>query len=206
MLTKMQAIEYSVLRFNAFIKDRPENEVKELILQFNERLKDCKDSITRRGVQNDPMPDHEWMAQFTAKGCGLDMLCGDFLVNNAVGVDGMTRLGSASGHVSDATHLPNIADASQDFIVTNYFDGIIQPDKALREWRRLLKTGGILAIAVCDADRYLDNEMGPLQNNRRHHVYTVRTLPMYLTRYGFKVKFTEQKKDAARIQSVSYKV
>lgn len=191
MISKKDLLEYSVLRFNEYIKEYHSLDREQKIAQFNERLKDCKESIWRRKVQDQRMLDHEKLGQFTSRGKGLDMLCGDFLVKNAVGVDGMSRLGSMSGHVSDVCSLPQIPSSSQDFIVTNYFDGIRDPNVALNEWNRILKPGGSLSIITADAEQYEVSTAGPLHNFRRHHAYTIKTLQMYLVRNGFHIKQTE---------------
>jgi len=126
--------------------------------------------------------DRIWLDQF-AKGNGLDICCGDFVIGDAWGVDGHeTMIGT--DYWSEGDELAFQEPGKLDFVVTNYLDGFANPLKALNEWYRCLKPGGTLAIVVRDADQY-DGNYGPLENHKRGAVFTQKTLGFYLYRAGF---------------------
>lgn len=144
-------------------------------------IEQCK----RRGVAPGE-EDRRWLDQF-AVGNGLDIACGDFLVgdgDSAQGVDGHERM-VGTDYWSEGDELSFQEPGKLDFIVTNYLDGFPTPLKALNEWHRCLRVGGVIAIVCRDADTYKE-PAGPLGNLRRQSVFTAVTLPQYLHRAGFR--------------------
>lgn len=124
-----------------------------------------------------------WLDQF-AIGAGLDICCGDFPIWGSQGVDGdEAKIGAELFGQGDNLHW--IDSESMDFIVTNYFDAMPEVLRALNEWWRVLKPGGTLAFVCCNLDKYPD-DIGPLQNSHRFHVFTARAVTAYLSRAKFK--------------------
>jgi SAM-dependent methyltransferase len=112
---------------------------------------------------------------------------------------------------SDAENCPDIADSSIDYVITSHvFEHIPDPMKALREWNRMVRDGGIIFMIVPvpgalpgDAGRPLateddwlwasggitpdswDYEAKPVPGGRRGHywVYTPDTLNALITKF-----------------------
>lgn len=136
--------------------------------------------------------DWNWMAQFTREGNGLNICCGDFPVGGAYGVDATFVLGTFEGLAfDDAANMSHLDNDTCDYIVSNYLDGLPAPIKALREWHRVLKPKGTLAIICRNSDDkiYQNTELGPLKNKHRLVCFTPKTIGFYLT----KTKFTDIK-------------
>lgn len=131
--------------------------------------------------------DRLWLDQF-AVGNGFDIACGDFLVGDweqATGVDGDNCV---IGHdwLAEGDELAFQTHESLDYVVTNYFEGMPSPLKALNEWWRTLKPGGVLAIVCRDANSFPAKYLkGALANGSRQNTYTTVTLGHYLYRAGF---------------------
>ncbi|MHA2066702.1 MAG: hypothetical protein ACXABY_20210 [Candidatus Thorarchaeota archaeon] len=123
-----------------------------------------------------------WLDQF-AKGNGLDIACGDFLCGDANGVDGHERMVGCDWWC-EGDELAFQEPGKLDFVVTNYLDGFANPLKALNEWWRCIRPGGIIAIITRDSDAYV-GPTGPLENARRQMAYNVNTLKFFLGRAGF---------------------
>lgn len=141
----------------------------------------------KRYIKDKERPDLEWLSQFSKEGKGLDMCCGDFPVAGAFGVDGAFCAGVLeSGFVfANAESIPELDDEICNYIVSNYFDAMPNPLKALREWKRLLKRGGTCALICQNAESYSHQSMGPLLNGSRTSSFTQVTLYNYLARAGF---------------------
>jgi SAM-dependent methyltransferase len=139
--------------------------------------------VTSAGTEE----DRKWLAQF-AKGKGLDIACGDFLIGDALGVDGAEKQ-IGTDYFNEGDDLAFAEPGKIDFIVTNYLDAFPNPLKVLNEWYRALKFGGgIIALTCRNAESYTDPK-GSLTNNKRQSAYTKVTLSQYLYRAGFtKVK------------------
>lgn len=129
--------------------------------------------------------DRLWMDQFT-KGFGLDLCCGDFKLENSVGIDSDPHKIGSDLFFIDCRHLTGIADQECDFIACNYLDCFPNTIDILTSWKRTLKKGGRLILVVRNADAYT-NLTGPLENSRRQSLYTSKTLSFFLNRTGFKV-------------------
>jgi SAM-dependent methyltransferase len=158
---------------------------KDRVLAFIETMKDGPIS----GAESDRI----WLDQI-AVGEGLDICCGDFIIGEAKGVDGdETKLGADYQVRGD--DLAFQEDGTLDFIVTNYPEAMPTPLRALFEWYRCLKPGGVLGIVCMDADTYT-NKKGALRNHNRLNTYTKTTIAHYLYRAGFigvEVEVTDHK-------------
>jgi len=85
-----------------------------------------------------------------AVGTGLNLGCGNIKIGNSIGVD-LRKDVKAVDIEADITDLP-FADMAFDYIVSSAsFEHLEQaPILTLREWLRVLKYGGIIAILVPD--------------------------------------------------------
>lgn len=132
-----------------------------------------------------------WLDQWAQKGVGLDVCCGDFLIGEAQGVDTTPEMLGQDFSLIEAEALVTYEPGELDFVVTNYLDIFPNPLKALQEWHRVLKVGGILGLVACDASKYPARQ-GPLRNHRRSSCFVPLTLKCYLERANFTVKVMEQ--------------
>ncbi len=157
------------------------------------------------GVDSGGESDRLWLDQF-AKGNGLDICCGDFLIGEdeqAIGVDGNEKqLGCDVW--SEGDELAFQEPGRLDYIVTNYLDGLPNPLKALNEWYRTLRDGGVLAVIVRDADTYI-RPKGPLDNPRRQSSFTQKTLGHYIYRAGFQTSTVEKHAPTNVLRAVATK-
>lgn len=93
------------------------------------------------------------LAKFCEKGRGLDLGCGKLKCHpNAIGVD--IDKSSTAEIIADVTDLNMFKDNELDFIVNSHLLEHM-PDfiAVLKEWKRVLKPGGILAVAVPDGEK-----------------------------------------------------
>lgn len=125
-----------------------------------------------------------WLDKF-AVGRGLNIACGDFPIGESWGVDFDPRK-VAIDYWGFGDKIIDDEFENLDFIVTNYFEYLHDPLKVLSDWSRVLKSDGILAMVMGDTDNY-ENSLGPLENKRRRHCFTLKTITCYLTRAGFKL-------------------
>lgn len=133
-----------------------------------------------------------WLDGFTG-GKGFDIACGDFLIGDvvqALGVDGAPKM-LGTDYWSEGDEFPWQPDNTLDYVVSNYLDGMPAPLKALKEWRRVIKPGGKVALISRDADTY-GSPSGALENGRRQSCYTLLTLKNYMNRAGFKNVLVER--------------
>lgn len=125
-----------------------------------------------------------WLDQF-AKGYCLDLCCGDYLIDGAIGVDiDERKIGSSFFLVNGAT-LEGVETESLDAIVTNYFDVFLSPLAVLQAWHRTLKSGAILALVCRNSDAYPPEGLGPLENSRRSCLFNEKILQFYLRKARF---------------------
>ena len=115
---------------------------------------------------------------------GVDIACGDMVTGeHSEGVDTAIRTVGPVWYVSGDA-LINWDDNSLDYVVTNYIEAFVDTFKAIREWHRVLKPGGVLAFSCANADNYVD-PLGPFVNAKRNNVFTKRTILNYLTKAKF---------------------
>ncbi len=130
----------------------------------------------------DAIANREFMKKH-AVGRGVDICCGDFVTEGAIGVDPQVVMVGTDYLLSDGDL--SFSKANElDYVVTNYIEAIPNTIKALNEWHRCLKVGGTLAIVVMDADGYKNRE-GALRNRKRFNTFTKVTIAHYLSRAGF---------------------
>lgn len=143
---------------------------------FNAKI----DRIIRQDVAKTyPMEGvRAWMDSF-ANGVGLDICCGNYLTEGAIGVDSAYDVvGNSFNFRGD--NLAGFPADSFDYIVCNYFDCFENPLKALNEWRRVLRVGGKVAFVCSNAECYEALDM-PL-NGKRQFLYTPHTMELYMSK------------------------
>ena len=93
----------------------------------------------------------ELLAEYAPKGAGINIGCGNVQIGYSLGLDTSDNA-MAKVITADAIKLP-FEDNSQDYIVSSAcFEHIAQaPILTLREWLRVIKVGGTIAITVPDA-------------------------------------------------------
>lgn len=163
------------------MQDRMRERLEKRMAQLSRRAAKVRERILQGKIAGEE--GRLWLDTF-AKGEGLDICCGDMVVGD-MGLDGSPRL-LGSDHLLDASTLTTIDSCSLDYIVTNYMDAMANPLQTLREWHRVLKPTGRLAIICANAHKY-GNPKGPLANAHRQSLFTPRTLEMYLERAQFQV-------------------
>lgn len=126
--------------------------------------------------------DREFLEKY-AVGDGVDVCCGDFLIEEAVGVDTRRTVMGADFHFSADT-LSFAKPNTLDYVVSNYLEAVPNTIGALNEWYRTLKPGGQLAMICRDADQYIQPE-GALTSGHRQHTFSAVTVAHYMYRSGF---------------------
>ena len=126
--------------------------------------------------------DRDFLAKY-AVGDGVDVMCGDFLIEEAIGVDKRRTVMGADFHFSAET-LSFANKNSLDYIVSNYLEAVPNTIGALNEWYRTLKPGGILAMICRDAEQYIQ-PAGALDSAHRQHTFNSTTIRHYIYRSGF---------------------
>lgn len=89
------------------------------------------------------------MLKFYAKGNGIDMGCGKF----KIGAFGLDKDKTVKPDLVSELDNVNLPENSLDYIVSSHaIEHARSTLDALREWHRLLKKGGVLALTVPDGD------------------------------------------------------
>jgi len=137
-----------------------------------------------------------WLENQIRDGKGLNICVGDFPIGESLGVDfDHKKIGLDIW--ANGVNIP--ADSGVfDYVVTNYLEYFPNTLEALREWNRVLKYEGRLALVCCSATSY-NNPMGPLANRRRLNCFSTDTLQFYLERAGFNVIRLEYEKQELRV-------
>ena len=119
-------------------------------------------------------------------GYGLDICTGDFPIGDkSIGIDGDERKLGCHYNISGDALTP-FRNGEMDYVVTNYFDCFPNPLHTLQEWNRVLRVGGTIAFACCNASEYESNgPEGPLTNKNRLSAFTTPVVLCLLARAGF---------------------
>lgn len=142
--------------------------------------------------------DRLWLEQWAQNSPGLDICCGDLLIGNSKGIDTADDILGADWFLTGGSDLRTIDDNSQNFIVCNYLDCFPDILFTLRAWKRVLKKDGTVAVSVRNSDNY-STELGPFINSKRVQAFTIRTLPFYFKKAGFKLKEIKLSRDNSAI-------
>jgi predicted SAM-dependent methyltransferase len=135
--------------------------IKRLIIHF------YPNAFPLKGIQTPDDPERAMLFPY-CKGLGIDVGCGSKKTHPlALGVDltpkGQTgKYGSERRQISEADictsgdNLYMLADNSLDYVVARHnLEHYTDPIKTLKEWKRVLRKGGIMGVVVPD-DEALD--------------------------------------------------
>jgi len=129
--------------------------------------------------------ERDYLSQY-AIGTGIDVGCGKHKIGR-YGID-LDPLSDAN-LFCDLLDIP-IAGNTQDYIIACHcLEHTIHTIKALKEWHRLLKVGGVLAVAVPDGE---DTDSRWLGDSDGKHVqlFSLITLCNFMKFVGFKIIMT----------------
>ena len=108
------------------------------------------------------------------RGRGLEIGCGmEKAFAHFVGVDNGHHFGTqAADMVSEADDLSFCADESQDFVFSSHvLEHMVDMEKALNEWGRVLKPGGYLCLYVPSANLYPKCGEAGANPDHKHDIY-----------------------------------
>ena len=152
------------------------------------------------GKQNDSELLREWLEKvidLKGVGYGLNIGCGDFPIANTEGVD-INPAVFGVDWVTSGDDLHFHETESVDYVVTNYMEVFVDPIKLFKEWYRVLKPTGFIAIVCANADKY-----DPLVNSKKNIAFTFHSLKDYLNRSGFSLEEINARGD--HLYAVAYK-
>jgi ubiquinone/menaquinone biosynthesis C-methylase UbiE len=124
--------------------------------------------------------ERDYLSQY-AVGIGIDIGCGKHKIGK-FGID--LDPNSNANLFCDMLDIP-IAGNTQDYLIAcHVLEHTPHTIKALKEWHRLLKNGGILALAVPDGEKTNPEDLG----DRNHkQLFSLQTLCNFLQFVGFKI-------------------
>jgi len=163
---------------------------KQIFYEFERRvlaMLEYHRASLERGDADASDEDRKWLGSF-ANGHGVNVCAGYFPIAGALGVDTEFTLASmVSGFVNTkGDDLHQIDSGSCDYVVTNYFEALPDPLKAITEWKRVLRLNGVLAMVVVNSEHEVYAiPSGPLANRSRRNCYTALTIQRYLERARF---------------------
>lgn len=149
-----------------------------------------------KGVQAPDDPERKALFPY-CKGLGIDVGCGSKKTHPlALGIDltpkGQTgKYGSERRQISDADictsgdNLYMFADNTLDYVVARHnLEHYTDPIKTLKEWKRVLKKGGVMGVVVPN-----DDELDTIKLDPTHkHAFTMKSFNNMLEAIGgFKV-------------------
>lgn len=158
----------------------------------------------RKAFGTNDEPHREWLETFTGTGVGLDICCGDMPIKGAFGVDlGITIASWGCLPNTKGDDLRVVPNDECDYIVSNYIETFADANMALREWYRVTKPGGVLALVVRNADHehYEQFAKGPLDNSNRRMCYNEKTIKYMVQSVGYKVDYIEVHGTAMRVKA-----
>lgn len=182
--------------YKAYMKERILRRQQEL----NDRVKGMLDRIDSGILGGEA--ERLWLDTL-AKGTGLDLCAGDFVIGDALGVDGdSTYLGCDL--IMPIESIASFEENSFDFIVTNYLEVVDAPLPFLNIIHRIIKPEGVIGIACRNAESYKGSR-GALGNVKRKSTFTDCTLKHYLNRSGFKDVEVTTGSDESWLRAKGYK-
>jgi len=131
----------------------------------------------------------KYLAQL-CNGKGLDVGCGELkIAENCIGVD--LRTDAGADRVADMRCLP-WNDEQFDFVVSSHaLEHTHFPIDVLKEWRRVLRVGGVVGVVVPHGEHVQPSTLGH-SSGGHYQLFTPRTLEIMLEHCGFtKVKSLE---------------
>ncbi len=155
-----------------------------------------KDAFPQRNVQDSKDPEMLALRPY-CRGKGIDVGCGSKKTHpDAIGID-ITPKGKAGRYGSETRQLSdadiNLSGDDLYIFKDNIFDYVVSrhnlehykdPVKALLEWKRVLRMGGILGVVLPDDDETDTIKMDPTHK----HVFTQKSFRNLLnTIGGFKI-------------------
>ena len=116
-------------------------------------------------------------------GCGMHKIC-----DTAIGVDFTTAHGRTPDVMSMADDLPMFKDNELDYVVNcHLLEHLADTKKALKEWYRVLKSGGYLGISIPHGE--LDHSA--IYTIEHLSGFTPKTLELFMHWSGFDVTHNE---------------
>jgi len=102
------------------------------------------------------------------RGYGIDIGCGrEKITEDTIGYDYDERIPEVIH--GDATHMREFEDETFDYVYSSHcLEDIVDADTALKNWYRILKTGGYLIISVPHRDYAEQVKVLPSNINKRH--------------------------------------
>jgi len=135
-----------------------------------------------------------WLARFCI-GKGLDVGCGYKKISEeSLGVDVLKQDPRCVAEIwASAENLSMLADAKWDYIVScQTLEHLINIKETLKEWFRVLKLGGKVAVSVPDAER----EERAVKDAHHSTAFTKQTLTWFFEATGFEILETELMEEA----------
>jgi SAM-dependent methyltransferase len=138
-------------------------------------------------------PEKSVLLKYCSQGRGIDVGCGHRKTHpNCIGIDIIPKgvkgdLGCIHKKTIDADictsgdDLPMFRDEELDFVVSRHnLEHYVDVIKTLKEWRRVLKRGGILGVVLPDEEK-----VDTINLDRSHkHVFTQESYKQYLALIG----------------------
>lgn len=101
------------------------------------------------------------------KGNGLDIGCGpDIISKHKASIPEMQIVRGWDLADGDAQYLASVADGSYDFVHSSHcLEHMVNPTVALKNWVRVVKSGGYIVVTIPDEEMYEHNQWPSKYNN-----------------------------------------